>query len=115
MEIDTNTTQPTTEYMDEDPVNPATAGESGEQQQEPQDDMFAVALLIDELKHEDVQYRLNAMRNLTVIAQALGPERTRNELLPFLQGLIPTQVGVNLYKVSNVHWVQSVLMTRMRC
>lgn len=98
MEIDTNTPQPTTEYMDEDPVNPATAGESSEQQQqEKQDDMFAVALLIDELKHEDVQYRLNAMRNLTVIAQALGPERTRNELLPFLQGML--QVRLNPHQL----------------
>lgn len=85
------TTIPTTEFMDEDTINPVT-GQPIEQQQQQQgqqqDDLFAVALLIDELKHEDVQYRLNANRNLLTIAQALGPERTRTELLPFLQGTV---------------------------
>jgi hypothetical protein len=45
------------------------------------EDLYQVALLIDQLKHDDVQFRMNASRSLTVIAQALGPERTRDELL----------------------------------
>lgn len=93
MEIDTTTPAPsppptdanTAEYMDEDPVKPSS--ETTLEPQGEQDELYTVALLIDELKHEDVQYRLNAMKNLAVIAKALGPERTRKELLPFLQGV----------------------------
>ena len=95
MEVDTKTQPPlantatttttTADYMDEDPVN-SSSEQQQQESQEQSDDLFAVALLIDELKHEDVQYRLNAIKNLPVIAKALGPERTRNELLPFLQG-----------------------------
>jgi serine/threonine-protein phosphatase 2A regulatory subunit A len=67
------------------------------------DAILKVALLIDELKHEDVQLRLNSMRQLPLIgectfparpafaadrsacaAETLGPERARDELMPFL-------------------------------
>jgi serine/threonine-protein phosphatase 2A regulatory subunit A len=47
-------------------------------------DLYPIAVLIDELKHEDVQTRLNAVRQLEHIAITLGPSRTRNELIPFL-------------------------------
>jgi len=30
--------------------------------------------------------RLNAIKNLPVIAKTLGPERTRSELIPYLTG-----------------------------
>lgn len=49
-------------------------------------DLYPVAVLIDELKNEDIQLRLNSIRRLSTIAVALGPERTRNELIPFLNG-----------------------------
>ncbi len=42
--------------------------------------------LIDDLKNEDIRKRLNSVQNLHVIANALGPERTRLELIPFLNG-----------------------------
>lgn len=48
--------------------------------------MQPVAILIDELKHEDVQLRLNSVKRLSTIAKALGPERTKKELIPFLNG-----------------------------
>ena len=74
MDIDTTTAAvSTTEFMDEDP--PAT-----------NDEVNNVAALIDELKHEDVAFRLNSIKKLNIIANALGEERTRNELVPFLQG-----------------------------
>lgn len=38
----------------------------------------------DELKNEDVALRLNSVKRLGTIALALGEERTRNELIPFL-------------------------------
>lgn len=40
---------------------------------------------MDELKAEDVVLRLNAIRRLSTIALALGPERARDELIPFLE------------------------------
>ncbi|KAJ3261417.1 T-complex protein 1 subunit zeta [Boothiomyces macroporosus] len=48
--------------------------------------LYPIAVLIDELKHEDIVLRLNAIRRLSTIALALGPERTRTELIPFLDG-----------------------------
>ena len=39
---------------------------------------------MDELKHDDVSNRVEAMQKLDTIAIALGPERTLKELLPFL-------------------------------
>ena len=38
----------------------------------------------DELRNEDVALRLNSVHRLATIALALGEERTRKELLPFL-------------------------------
>ena len=32
-------------------------------------------------------HRLNSVKNLIPIAKALGPERTRTELIPFLSGI----------------------------
>jgi serine/threonine-protein phosphatase 2A regulatory subunit A len=49
-----------------------------------EDAIFTVAVLIDELKHEEPQRRLESMRQLSTIAEALGQDRTRHELLPFL-------------------------------
>jgi len=48
------------------------------------DSLQPIQILIDELRSEDVQVRLNSIRRLSTIARALGPERTRTELVPFL-------------------------------
>ncbi|TPX41029.1 hypothetical protein SeMB42_g05774 [Synchytrium endobioticum] len=49
-----------------------------------EDSLYPIAVLIDELKHDDVALRLNAIRRLSTIALALGTDRTRDELIPFL-------------------------------
>jgi hypothetical protein len=71
-------------------------------------DLYQISLLIDQLRHDDSQMRINATKQLHRIgecaaqypprslvpslltslaaAQALGPERTRDELIPFLTG-----------------------------
>ncbi|CAL9214827.1 unnamed protein product [Arabidopsis halleri] len=46
--------------------------------------LYPIAVLIDELKNDDIQLRLNSIRRLSIIARALGEERTRKELIPFL-------------------------------
>jgi hypothetical protein len=47
--------------------------------------LYPIHLLMDELKSEDVVLRLSSIRRLSTIALALGPQRTRDELIPFLQ------------------------------
>jgi hypothetical protein len=48
--------------------------------------LLPIAMLLDEMKSEDVEARINAMRKLQTVAAALGPERTKKELIPFLAG-----------------------------
>jgi hypothetical protein len=69
--------------MDVDPPaqGGAPPGASPEEQA-----LYPIAVLIEELKHEDVQLRLGAIRRLSTIALALGPQRAREELIPFLDG-----------------------------
>uniref|UniRef100_UPI00398F2A84 serine/threonine-protein phosphatase 2A 65 kDa regulatory subunit A alpha isoform-like n=1 Tax=Pristiophorus japonicus TaxID=55135 RepID=UPI00398F2A84 len=50
--------------------------------------LYPIAVLIDELRNDDVQLRLNSIKKLSTIALALGVERTRSELLPFLTDTI---------------------------
>mmetsp|Transcript_18429 Transcript_18429/g.32649 ORF Transcript_18429/g.32649 Transcript_18429/m.32649 type:complete len:586 (+) Transcript_18429:232-1989(+) len=58
--------------------------------------LYSIAVLIDELKHEDMRLRLNSMSKLPLIADALGPERTRKELVPFLTDSIDDEDEVLL-------------------
>ena len=46
--------------------------------------LHPIQILIDELKNDDLELRLNSMRSLGKIAEALGQERTKVELVPFL-------------------------------
>ncbi|GAA5870166.1 hypothetical protein JCM1840_001581 [Sporobolomyces johnsonii] len=48
------------------------------------DPLHPIAILLDELRAEDVTLRLNAMHRISTICLALGPERTRTELIAFL-------------------------------
>ncbi|KAI9276001.1 armadillo-type protein [Sporodiniella umbellata] len=57
---------------------------SFEDRQNDEQELYPITILVDELKNEDVQLRLNAIRNLSTIALALGPQKTREELVPFL-------------------------------
>lgn len=45
-----------------------------------------MSVLVEEMKSEDTEARIAAMRKLRTIARALGPERTRKDLIPFLNG-----------------------------
>ena len=56
--------------------------------------LYPISLLIDEMKSEDAESRIAAMRKLRVIAGALGPERTRKELVPFLNGACDERLAV---------------------
>ena len=45
-----------------------------------------IATLIEELKSDDPKRRINSIKSLPIIANVIGPERTRSELLPFITG-----------------------------
>jgi len=46
----------------------------------------ALAILLEELKNENIQTRINAVRRIQTIAKAMGPEKTRSKLLAVIQG-----------------------------
>ncbi|KAI9917812.1 hypothetical protein PsorP6_013078 [Peronosclerospora sorghi] len=48
-------------------------------------EVYPMTLLTEELKSDEVENRIKAMRRLRTAAQALGPERTRSDLIPFLR------------------------------
>ncbi|KAF8140253.1 armadillo-type protein [Boletus edulis] len=60
------------------------------------DDIAPIAVLMDELRSEDVQLRLNAIHSIPTIALALGPDRARDELVPFLQDSVDDEDEVLL-------------------
>lgn len=43
-----------------------------------------IAMLIEHLKADDINLRVTATRSLPAIADALGPDRVRAELVPFI-------------------------------
>jgi serine/threonine-protein phosphatase 2A regulatory subunit A len=99
MEIDpptvhqNTTSESNSSGMDTSSSNVTTATTAPENLGEPltsrtseEQELYPIAVLVDELKNEDVQLRLNAIKNLGTIAMALGPQRTRDELIPFLTG-----------------------------
>ncbi|AJO93690.1 Tpd3p [Saccharomyces cerevisiae YJM1419] len=61
-----------------------TSTTSNSKDSDSNESLYPLALLMDELKHDDIANRVEAMKKLDTIALALGPERTRNELIPFL-------------------------------
>lgn len=58
--------------------------------------LYPIHLLMDELKSEDVVLRLSSIRRLSTIALALGAQRTRDELIPFLTDQIDDEDEVLL-------------------
>ncbi|KAG2072660.1 ARM repeat-containing protein [Suillus decipiens] len=60
------------------------------------EDIAPIAVLMDELRSEDVQLRLNAIHSIPTIALALGPDRARDELVPFLQDSVDDEDEVLL-------------------
>ena len=64
--------------------------------------LYPVAVLIDELKSDDMKKRINSVKNLSTIAVALGFERTRKELLPYILDLLDDDEEVLLALAENL-------------
>lgn len=72
------------------------------------EELYPIAILIDELRHDDVSLRLNAIKRLNTIALALGPQRTRDELIPFLDGNSQTKKKLSLVSLNAAYqWVHA--------
>ncbi|KAI9917001.1 hypothetical protein PsorP6_017192 [Peronosclerospora sorghi] len=50
-----------------------------------EDEVYPMTLLTEELKSDEFENRIKAMRRLRTVAQALGPERASSDLIPFLR------------------------------
>ena len=53
-----------------------------------EEEVESILLLIDELKSEDHNIRLHSINSLEQIAEAIGEERTREELIPYINELL---------------------------
>jgi len=61
------------------------------------------------LKNDDAQLRVRAAKNIHQIAAALGPDRTRNELIPFLSESLDDEDEVLQIIAENIgHLVNSM-------
>ena len=58
--------------------------------------LYPIAVMIDELKSADQKKRINSVKNLGTVAIALGQERTRQELLPYILELMDDEEEVLL-------------------
>ncbi len=47
-----------------------------------------VTTILEDLKNADPKVKVEAAKNIVRVAQSLGKERTRNELLPYISGNI---------------------------
>ena len=63
---------------------------------ESSNDLYPVAVLIDELRSVDQKKRIKSVQSLSQISIALGPDRTRNELLPYILELMDDEEDVLL-------------------
>lgn len=48
--------------------------------------LYPIAVFLEELKSDDTTKRVTAIRSLDNIAIALGPDKTRQQLIPNLPG-----------------------------
>lgn len=51
-----------------------------------------LAVFVEELKSSDLKQKLYSIKNLSVICSALGTEKSRSELLPFLSGMVNIKI-----------------------
>lgn len=53
--------------------------------------------LIEDLKSQEIRTKINAIKGLQGISFALGRERTRKELLPFLKSIVSIDYYIRLH------------------
>lgn len=63
---------------------------------------MAINLIIDELKSDDIRKRIHSVKHLDLIASTIGVDRTKNELIPFLQELLDDEDEVLIELVESL-------------
>ena len=84
------------------------------------DHFAAVNTMIEELRSNDPEQRLASMRGIHLIAQTLGPDRTKSELIPYLTDYIDDNdevlrvfanaLATMIQEVGGIHHASSLLM-----
>mmetsp|Transcript_65918 Transcript_65918/g.151005 ORF Transcript_65918/g.151005 Transcript_65918/m.151005 type:complete len:591 (-) Transcript_65918:122-1894(-) len=54
--------------------------------------LHSAAVLIDALRGDDLMLRKNAIVQMSTICEGIGPDRTREELMPFLEEMVEDEV-----------------------
>ena len=54
------------------------------------------------MKSDDIRKRINSVKNLNLIASTIGPERSRNELIPYLQEILDDEDEVLIELVDSL-------------
>merc|ERR1719204_1863732 len=67
------------------------------------EDYESIAIMIDELMKDDPAVRIKAIRSLPIISKALGAERTRNELIPYITQMIDDDDEVLLVLMEEIY------------
>jgi hypothetical protein len=49
-------------------------------------DPIKITAILEEMKNTDPKVKSDAIKNLNVVALAIGKDRSRNELLPYITG-----------------------------
>lgn len=49
-------------------------------------DPVKITAILEEMKNSDPKVKSDAIKSLNVVAVAIGKERSRNELLPYISG-----------------------------
>ena len=63
---------------------------------------LSVNVIIDEMKSDDIRKRINSVKNLNLIASTIGSERSRNELIPYLQEILDDEDEVLIELVDSL-------------
>ena len=68
-----------------------------------EEDYESIAIMIDELMKDDPAVRIKAIRSLPIISKALGEQRTRNELIPYITQMIDDDDEVLLVLMEEIY------------
>jgi len=68
-----------------------------------EEDYESIAIMIDELMKDDPAVRIKAIRSLPIISKALGEERTRMELIPYITQMIDDDDEVLLVLIEEIY------------
>jgi len=111
-----NTTTTTTTTTTTPPQSSASRSQSDEFDVEiTEEDYESIAIMIDELMKDDPAIRIKAIRSLPIISKALGAERTRSELIPYITQMIDDDDEVLLVLIEEIYRLLTLKLIGGHC